>query len=415
MTCESFAAAVFAIAFCAVSAPSMVAAQAVAPVTKDATAKAAPDDKSAAQTKSTPGDSGAIDFGGYIEGYYGYNLGNPSNGITDFRAFDSRHNAVMLLNAVLATDWRSTRGYGRLALQFGTTADTYYGSEVEDFGAAGTGAHSFDVFKTIQEAYAGALFGPNSDVKVEAGVFLSPIGPENMAIKDQWTLSRSNLFFAFPFFHLGVRMIVPAGENTNVTVGAYNGWDSILDKNDQKTINVAVHHIFSNEVELDAQYFAGVERERGAAEGAPIRHLLDVWVKFHIHPRVQILLDFDGGFENGEMGMSNWLSGGVWTRWHLASEVYLATQSDFLTETRGNKGSKTASYIFFPTDWVSSHALCLEKRFGDFAAAKIEVRHDSAASNLYFKGQVRTDLTTGAFLANTRQQQTVTLALTSWF
>ena len=387
-----------------------------APGNGDANAPSAQPLKAGAQTKSTARDSGTIEFGGYIEGYYGHNFGNPSNGITDFRAFDSRHNALMLLNAALTTDWRSSRGYGRLTLQVGTTADTYYGSEIKDMGAAGTGAHSFDVFKTIQEAYAGTLIGEKKDVKVEAGVFLSPIGPESMAIKDQWTLSRSNLFFAFPYFHLGVRTHIPVGENTTATMAVYNGWDSILDKNDQKTINLALHHVFSDSVELDVQYFMGVERERGAKEGAPLRHLLDAWVKIHVNPRFSLLLDVDTGFERGDLGTSMWFSGGIWTRFQLGNELFLATQSDFLHEIRGDDGDgNKASWIFFPTDWVSSHAVCLERRFGDFAAAKLEYRHDQAASPLYFRGQVKRDLIGGADLANTDNQQTLTLALTSWF
>ena len=401
---------------------TLVAGAAVAQTTEgnaykgDSASKSnAPDDKPSAQTNTTASDSESVRFSGYIEGYYGWNFGDPSNGITDFRAFDSRHNAVMLLNASLAADWTAKQGYGRLSLQVGTTADTYYASEISDDGSAGTGGHNPDIFKAIQEAYAGTQVGKGSPVKIEAGVFLSPIGPENMAIKDQWNLSRSNLFYAFPFFHLGVRTIVPIGDNSTVTLSVFNGWDSILDKNDQKTIALAFHHIFASDIEVDVQYFVGVERARGAAEGAPLRHLVDAWVKLPLHPRFWILLDFDGGFEAGDLGTSSWLSGGLWTRWQVADEVFLATQSDFLTETRGQKDGKTASWIFFPTDWISSHSLCLEKRFGDFASAKLEFRQDMAASPLYFKGQVQTDLISNAYIANADSQQTLTLALTSWF
>ena len=41
---------------------------------------------------------------------------------------------------------------------------------------------------------------------IEGGIFLSPVGPEGMAIKDQWNWSRSNLFFGLPFYHTGLKV-----------------------------------------------------------------------------------------------------------------------------------------------------------------------------------------------------------------
>lgn len=356
----------------------------------------------------------AVKWSGYAEGYYGFNLGRPSNGITNFRAFDSRHNSFTLMNAVLAADWDGTAGYGRVALQVGTTGQSYYGSELTDFGASGAAGSSAEVYKHVQEAYAGAKFGANRELKLEFGLFLSPIGPENMAIKDQWTLSRSNLFFAFPFYHAGVRLHVPMGKS-KLLVGVLNGYDGVLDKNDQKTLQIAYHRQLNATTELDMQYFVGTERERGAAEGSPLRHLFDTWISLHPHERFWAIVDVDVGMEDGDLGRSAWASGGLWLRLLVADGMYVATQTDFMREWRGRAGLSQASAIFWPVNWVFSQAVCLERRFADIASVKLEYRFDKAADKLYFKGALDRHALTNDWIANADAQQTVTLAVTSWF
>ncbi len=355
-----------------------------------------------------------ITVGGYAEGYYGWNLGQPGNGITNFRAFDTRHNSFTLLNAVLSADWTARGGYGRVALQVGTSADTYYGAEVSDAGASGAGPHNHEVFKHVQEAYAGAAFADDL-VRVEAGLMLSPIGPESMAIKDHWTLSRSNLYYAFPFYHLGARAHVAVSDATQITLGVYNGWDGLLDKNHQKTVSLAVHHKLSDDVEFDVQYFTGVERPANAPEGTPIRHLVDAWVKARLSKSFAIIFDVDVGMEDGDLGRSGWASAGLWTRLQVAETTYVSTQSDFMREWRGAKDGKRASAIFWPVEWVTSHALCVEQHVGSFAAMKLEYRFDKAGGNMYFAGAVEKDSISHNWIENADSQQTITLALTSWF
>jgi hypothetical protein len=91
----------------------------------------------------------------YVETYYAYNFNRPSNGITNYRAFDNRHATFTLENAVLALDGKADRFFARVALQSGSTGETYYLAEPPRPGADGAAAGGPDVFKHVQEAYAG--------------------------------------------------------------------------------------------------------------------------------------------------------------------------------------------------------------------------------------------------------------------
>jgi len=52
----------------------------------------------------------------------GLNFNNPSNGITNFRGFDNRHNTFSLSNVALDATWDHENLVGRLTLQVGHTA-----------------------------------------------------------------------------------------------------------------------------------------------------------------------------------------------------------------------------------------------------------------------------------------------------
>ena len=63
-----------------------------------------------------------------------------SNGITNFRGFDNRHNTFTLSNAALGAKFDVGPVGGRLMLQVGSTPTTYYGAEPVHAGAGGADA-----------------------------------------------------------------------------------------------------------------------------------------------------------------------------------------------------------------------------------------------------------------------------------
>lgn len=106
---------------------------------------------------------------------------------------------------------------GRLVLQAGLTPETYYLGEPSLPAPAGVGASSLETWKHVQQANLGIETGIGRGLRIEGGLFLSPIGPEGMAVKDNWQWSRSTLFYALPFYLAGLRATLPVSETWSLT------------------------------------------------------------------------------------------------------------------------------------------------------------------------------------------------------
>ena len=128
-----------------------------------------------------------------METFYQLHFQNPENRITSLRGFDNRSRTFTLANVAVGVKAEQGPVAGAIVLQIGHTPSTYYLAEPVLPGSPGVNATSSELWKYLQAAYM--TWKAPREVVVEAGVFPSPIGPEVIAIKDNWHWSRSNLFF----------------------------------------------------------------------------------------------------------------------------------------------------------------------------------------------------------------------------
>jgi hypothetical protein len=165
---------------------------------------------------------------------------------------------------------------GIIALQTGTVPAALYATEPTGAGAfASTGAQQLSI---VREAWGGATLARG--LTLDAGVFLSPVGFDGAAAKDNRFWSLSNLGVGLPFYLTGVRLSAPLGENTTLTGGVFNGWNRIFDDNEGKTVGLWVDHQFAQGARLHALYIGGAE---GAGD-RPWRHTVDVWADLPPRP-----------------------------------------------------------------------------------------------------------------------------------
>ena len=336
-----------------------------------------------------------ITVGAYVETYFGWNFNKPENGVTAFRGFDARHNSFALSNAVVDTRWTAGAVSGRLALQTGDTPDIYYGAEATS-----------DV-RHILEATVAWKAPVGKGLTLDGGIFLSPIGPEGIPIKDNWNWSRSTLFFGLPFYHAGARATYAVSERWNVTGGVYNGWNNVTDTNGKKSISVQGLYTKPDKVTASVLYFGGVERPRGAPEGQPWRNLFDAHVTVTVSPSFSIQAHADTGFENTSFGRSSWRAGAIAARVKANKWLYIAGRADILDETIPSSTAGSASSLFFPTTRVQSLTGTFDARPVDHISIRLEFRRDSAADPIYFKGSNAA--------ASAKSQSTVTFGMTAWF
>jgi hypothetical protein len=353
-------------------------------------------------------------LGGYAEALYQWNFNNPSNSITNFRGFDNHHNTFTLSNVALDAAWDHEGLVGRLTLQVGHTPSTYYLSEPSVPGASGANATGPELWKYVQQAHVGYRFGVGRGLTLTAGLFLSPIGPESMAVRDNWNWSRSNLFFGLPFYHTGVRASYALSEEWTVTLAGYNGWNSVVDNNDEKSVSAHLTYTRAD-VAVSILYFGGIERQRGAQEGRAWRHLFDSHVTWHATPWLSLLAHANGGFEPNTFGLSAWAAGALSARLRVIEQLFFAFRGDVFYERSAENAGGRAAPIFWPAPWVSSGTATVDYRPHLRVSFRLEYRHDHAGGDMYFGGSVAGDGGATPFVMNRNSQDTILVGVTTWF
>jgi hypothetical protein len=369
-------------------------------------------------------DAGTFKPLGAVEFLYSYNFNRPSNGITAFRGFDNRHNSLTLSNLVLGGEYTQQNLTAKLLLQVGHTPNSYYGSEPVGVTGGGAGSSDINTWKYIQEGWlAYKVNGVAKGLTLSAGLFLSPIGPEGMLIKDNFTVSRSNLFFGLPFYHTGARAKLQISDRWSSTLAVYNGWNSVTDNNDGKSLSGQLLYENPDKFSWSLLYFGGPERTKGSPEGdGSMRHLLDTWINWGANQRMTVIIHANAGMERNKFGLSSWyaqsLSGQIkWTKF-----FHTAMRADFFIEVVPNNGNQpvqqTAAPIFWPNEdginYVASLTLNATIQPQDNLFFRLEWRRDMSRTPSYFNHQSVADQN-GVYSLTKTEQNTLTLAATAWW
>ena len=219
------------------------------------------------------------------------------------------------------------------------------------------------LWQFVQQANVGYRIPIGAGLDVQAGLFLSPIGPEGMNIRDGWFYSRSDLFYGLPFYHTGLRVSYPLTDHLGVVVWVVNGWNTVLDNNSEKSIAAQLTFAIPDVLSASLVYFTGVERPEGAAERAvgrtaPWRHTFDLNATVTPIAWLALQAQVAGGFEPNAFGTSGYAAGALAVRVTPIDWLALSARGDFFWETV----PPGASAIFWPVEWVSSATGSVELR-----------------------------------------------------
>lgn len=360
---------------------------------------------------------------GWVEAFYSWNFNQPSNGITAYRGFDNRHNTFDLANVVLDLHWDWENVVGRIMLQWGTTPATYYLAEPLSLSlGSGAGDSSIAFWQFLQEANVGYRVPIGSGLLVEAGLFISPIGPEGMAVNGDFLFSRSNLFYGLPFYHTGFRFTYHFDDHVALVLWAVNGWNTILDNNDEKSLALQLVVTIDDVLTANAIYFTGVERGTGSTErqlapgdDVPWRHMLDLNATITPNAWLGIITQLNGGFEPTRLGLAAWVAGALSIRVRPIEWLGLSARGDFFWE----RVPTGAGAIFWGgSEWVQGTTVGVDLHPEDHVSLRIEYRHDESAGALYYAGNVAhadPTMPSTPWVANARSQDTITIGTTAWF
>lgn len=349
---------------------------------------------------------------GYIETYYAWNFNRPANNITNYRGFDNRHNTFTLSNAVLGALWETGPVSGKVLLQIGSTPSTYYNAEPSFGGASAANASGTELWKYLQEAYVSYKAPLGRGLLLTAGLIASPVGPEVFAVKDNLNWSRSNLFFALPYYHTGVRASYELTDRLSATVSVLNGWNTVVDNNDAKSVETHVTYRVPDKASVQLLYFGGIERPANAPEGQYWRHTFDVFGDVDVTSWLKLAAHANYGFEPNRFGTAQWVAGAAYARATATKWLYLVVRGDRFYE------DPAGTPLFWNgVPWVSSGTATMDVRPHSNISLRVEFRHDQADGLLYFTGPtlVGNGRAQSPFVANARHQQTLLVGATAWF
>ncbi|MEO8801605.1 MAG: outer membrane beta-barrel protein [Polyangiaceae bacterium] len=353
---------------------------------------------------------------GYVEAYWAWNFNRPSNDITNYRGFDNRHNSITLSNAALGATFESGPVGGKIMLQVGSQPSTAYASEPVLGGASGANATGPDLWKHIQEAYLTYRIPAGKGIDLQAGIVASPVGIEYLAVKDNWNWSRSNLFFALPAYHTGLRATYAWTDEVSTTASVFNGWNDVVDNNEEKSVEANVNYkrgSFAGQL----LYFGGVERPSGAAEGPYWRHTFDALAQVDATKWLSFMGEADAGFEPNRFGTASWIAYAGYARVQPLHGLFVAGRFDRFAEHVAADANGASTPLFWGgASWVSSGTLTVEERPAEGISFRLEGRHDVSSKPLFFGQNVTGDGSNDApYVANARTQDTVLLGATAWF
>ena len=357
-----------------------------------------------------------LSLGGYVEGYYSYNFRKPSNDITNLRGFDFRHNTITLANASVYASFESKAGaFGHLALQWGQTPRSYYQVEPDAPATSFTGTSDGELWEVIQEAYVGyhAPIGLGLDIK--AGLMLSPLGYESITAHNNFHWSIANASLALPFYHTGVTFRQSLHDTTGLTLGVFNGWNSVVDNNKEKSLLAAVDFDLPCGTIAQIAYFTGVEAEP-EAEDRDWRHLFNLWAVLPRLARMQIAFQADAGLEPRD-SVTLWWTGAILdVDLAITDWLHFAVRGDFfLEDVPSAEGVNTREgAIFFPVRELYGATTTLRTVLKDQLALYLEYRYDNASDAAFFDENTVLE-SEGDPVANRRSQHTATIGFTGWY
>lgn len=300
--------------------------------------------------------------------------------------------------------------------QIGYTPNAYYSKEAHFPGSDGTGDSGPETWKYLQQANIGWKAPVGRGLLLEAGLFLSSMGYETIAVKDNWNWSRSNGVTGLPNYQTGLKATYELSQTWAVVGGVFNGWNNVVDNNDGKTVELQVEYTRKDDLTAGFTYVGGPERSQDAKEGRPWRHLFDAWAQWDATKVFAFALEANGGFEKTVFGRHWWAMSGLYARAQPVEWLYLAIRGDRLWEERAISPSGESDPIFTPASNVTSFTATLDVRPVKTLSTRVEFRRDVASSEIFYRGAVQGDGSDASpFQANARNQNTVLLGATGWF
>lgn len=276
-----------------------------------------------AQTEST---QSPITFSGYIETYYSFDFGKPSNHIRpSFVYSHNRHNEVNLNLGFIKAAYQKENARANLSLMSGTYTNANLSAEP-------------GVLKNVFEANAGIKISKKKSIWVDAGIFASHIGFESAIGKDCWNLSRSILAENSPYFETGAKISYTSDNGKWFVSGLIlNGWQRIQRVDGNNTLAFGHQLTFkpNSKITLNSSSFIGNYKPDSIKQ---MRYFHNFYGIFQLTSQLALTTGFDIGAEQkakGSRQYNTWFSPVVILKISRNAKNSIAMRAEYYCDANG--------------------------------------------------------------------------------
>ena len=262
-------------------------------------------------------------FSGYLETYYSYDFGNPSNhNRPGFIYSHNRHNEVSLNLGFIKMAYEKDNVRANLALMTGSYANANLAAEP-------------GVLKNIYEANVGFKVSKTKAVWVDAGIFASHIGFESAIGKDCWSLTRSILADNSPYYESGVKISYNSDNGQLFLSGLFlNGWQRIqrIDGNNTPAFGHQLTYKPSSKVTLNSSSFIGSDTPDSTKR---MRYFHNFYGIFQLNEKIGLTLGFDVGTQQKVKRSSDydtWYSPVAILKYSPSNKINIAFRGEYYSD-----------------------------------------------------------------------------------
>lgn len=284
----------------------------------------------------------------FADSYYSYNFNRPTpvtapnaasvnaaaipNAQNTYRYYDTYHNQFALSLFELSTKANFGEASVLVDLDFGPFADL-------NSASTSTSGKSVDEVSKHMGQVVLSYKPEASRFSFDMGKMYSHLGVESVKSKDNYNYSRTVLFsYGLPFWHTGLRANYDAiPELLTASLFVYNGWNSIYDNNNSKSLGAQLKYSPSTLVTLAYNYLGGPERSDSEKDRKTVHEVNSTW---SFNDSWSAITDAVlGEEENVAIGITTtkaiWYGGMLGLKYNLNERSYLSPRFEVFRDQHG--------------------------------------------------------------------------------
>jgi hypothetical protein len=303
---------------------------------------------------------------GLVDVYWGYNLNQPEVGDNFFAGAGTtalRANQIAVNLAALGVTREPEPVGFRLVLIAGTGASVLHAAEPG-------GAVERRIWDHVGEA--AVSWKPHEVLRLDAGVLRAPSGFESFYSVENWSYTRGWIGEMQPYIEAGARAVATLGSGVSAEFHVMNGWGTIGDVNEGKTLAVKVG------------WGSPCAKVAFTALGGPEQRDVDLdWRWFgdlvawgRVHERVELAANVDGAVEQIDGGGTvSWHAAAAYARVQAAPWLWLALRAEYFHDPDG--------HITGTVQTLGEGTVTAEARPHPSMILKLEARYDRSTSAVF--------------------------------